>query len=274
MIGEAMTRAAPILLPMTLLLSTTARGDWNDGLATGEAHVVVVTSNPTAGLEAGMPRTSAYAAGIDLDLRQQWQESYRAYRRARGEFREMLAKRPRWRETIKGWLAKAEFQIEQSRRLMQQAHFGHWSWQSHRVSAHTHYYRATAKHNKWLSIRAFTGRAPRALLESTIKDYEAALQQRPNYTLARMGLAGLHHEAGQHERGRQHFRKIRGSPPRWMATALAYYHTAAGDTAKALDLLERAVRYSSSNSRHIYRSNDFDRLRSHPRFRALVADRR
>lgn len=264
--GAALTLVALALAPGAL----PARAE--TGLRTGATHVVAVTSAPTAGLEAGMPRTGAYARGIDLDVRGRWGDSETAYREAAEEFRRLLKRRPQWDKAVRGWIEKAEFQREQSRVLNRQnTYYPSYRGSSHYyVTAHSLYYRATAKHNKWLGIRAFSGRGPRQLAESAIADYRKALSHHADYTLARLGLAGLLHEIGRHDRGRAEFQKIVQPPSKWMYANVAYYHLAAGNTERALDHLEEAVRYSSSVRRHLHRSNDFDRLRAHPRFRRLM----
>lgn len=267
-------RGAAATLALAASLGSLPAGA-DTGLRTGGSYVVTVTSAPTAGLESGMPRTGDYARGIDLDVRGRWGESEEAYRVAAGEFRQLLKRRPQWDAAVRGWIEKAEFQREQSRLLNRQnTYYPSYRGPSHYyVTAHSLYYRATAKHNKWLGVRAFSGRGPRKLAESAIADYRQALSHHADYTLARLGLAGLLHDLGQHDRGRAEFQKIRQPPSKWMYANVAYYYLAAGNTDKALDHLEEAVRYSSSVRRHIHRSNDFDRLRAHPRFRRLMGSK-
>jgi len=258
------------LLCLALARPGAATGD-DPGLRTGRSHEIAVTSSPAAGIEATMPRSGAYAEGIALDAQQRWGESLAAYRRARAEYVRMAKTRPRWSKVIAQWIVKADFQIRQSRKLQQTTHYPQWRWRQQYTSAHTHFYRAAARHDKWLAIRAFTGRGPRALLDATIKDYKAALNKRPAYAVALLGLATLYHQSGQGDAGRELFTKLRRPTSRWMAINLAAYHAAAGHRAHALKLLGDALRYSRrTNERAITSSNHFDTLRADPRFRALL----
>lgn len=266
---------AALLLPATAAARQTKSGIW-DGFETGASYTVRVDPGMTTGLESAMPRRGAYARGIDADLRSQWDLSYREYRAAVQEFRQLAQTRPALAKLVAGWIDKAEFQAQQSSRLRHAArrsttYYTSWRWQR-MISPHAHYSNAVAKHNKWLAIRAFKGRAPARLAQAALNDYRQALQLRASYTMARLGLAALYHELGDHSRGRQEFARISQAPSNWMALALAYYHCAAGDVDKALDDLRRAVRYSRANRRHALRSNDFDRLRGDPRFRKIVGD--
>ncbi|MCC6746263.1 MAG: tetratricopeptide repeat protein [Deltaproteobacteria bacterium] len=240
------------------------------GLPTGQSHMVQVTSSPTAGLEAGIPRRGWYAKGIDLDLQGRWEESYAAYQKAREEFVEWRRQRPRWAKMIDGWLMKCDYQLEQSSRLRYRPY--HTSWRYPSSAASNYYYRATAKHNKWLAIRAFTGQAHRKLMQEVLEDYQAALKQYPTHQSARLALATAYHEAGQAKRAVQELQKVPRPIPRWLALQEAYYHTAAGQVDRAFALLSDAMAYSSSSRLHILRSNDFDRLRADPRFRRLVGE--
>jgi tetratricopeptide (TPR) repeat protein len=242
-----------------------ARGD--EGLSTGRSHLVVVSPSPSEGLEVGIPRDTWYAKGIALDLQGKWDESYAAYREALTEFHRLLRERPTWAKMIRGWILKAEYQIDLSQRLKYPLYYTFGP-----PSASALYYRGEAKHKKWLAIRAFTGRTDRRLQDQIMEDYSRALQQLPSYDSARIALAAMCHETGQHAKARQEIAKVQQSGRTWLSVDLAYYYAAAGDTERALDLVERAVGYSSSQKRNILRANDFDRLRAHPRFRRLVGE--
>lgn len=234
------------------------------GLRTGDAHVVVVTSTPTQGLEEGIPRTSTYARGVALDIEGRWDESYQVFRKAQREFEQQLKRRPRWEKMIRGWIAKAEFQTDQSRRLRYRPYY------RYSLSSYVNLTQTTAKHNKWLAIRAFTGQSVRKLRDEILDEYSRVLR-RSAYNEAPLILrAAFLHELGRHDEGRREFAKVRDPNKTWLAKEVAYYHTAAGETEQAFKYLERAVRYRSSDRRYILRANDFDRLRSDSRFQKLV----
>jgi tetratricopeptide (TPR) repeat protein len=262
--------AATVLGGVSLLLGLTAPAaaqHHERGVHTGGGHLVTVSSNPSEGLEVGIPRDSWYAKGIALDQLGRWEESFNAYREAQAEFGRQLKDRPAWEKIIRGWQLKAEFQLEQSQRLKYPIY--------HRYgppSASVLYYRAAAKHNKWLGIRAFTGRLERKLQEEVLDEYRKALQQSPSYDSARLAMAAMLHEVGQHAEARKEFAQVNYVGRGWIAVEVAYYFAAAGETDKALDMLEKAIQYNSSNKRYALRSNDFDRLRSHPRFKALLGE--
>jgi tetratricopeptide (TPR) repeat protein len=238
-----------------------------DGLRTGSAHLVIVSSSPSEGLEVGIPRDSSYAKGIAFDLQGRWEQSYNAYRQARQEFQDMLRDRPSWAKMVRGWILKAEFQMDQSQRLRYPIYY-RWG----PPSASALYYRGAAKHNKWLAIRAFTGRSERKLRDEVIEDYQKALQQSPGYDSARIALSSMYHELGQHAKARQEVARVQFQGRMWLAVEMAYYHTAGGEPERALELLEQAIRYNSGNKRYVLRSNDFDRLRSNPRFKTIVGE--
>jgi tetratricopeptide (TPR) repeat protein len=237
------------------------------GLRTGNAHLVTVTASPTEGLEVGIPRDSSYAKGIALDLQGKWEESYQAYSKAQTEFQTMLRERPHWTKMIRGWLLKAEFQYDQSQRLRYRSYY---SWGP--PSASIIFYRGEAKRNKWMGIRAFSGRADRKLQDEILDDFQRALQQSPSYEQPRIALAAFYHEIGQHAKGRAEFAKLTDTSRVWLSVELAHYYTAAGELDKALAMIERAMKYNSSNKRYVLRSNDFDRLRVDLRFVKTVGE--
>jgi hypothetical protein len=237
------------------------------GLRTGNAHLVTVTASPTEGLEVGIPRDSWYAKGIALDIQGKWEESYQAYTQAQIEFQKMLRERPHWEKMIRGWILKAEYQVEQSQRLRSRSYY---SWGP--PPASIVFGRAAAKHNKWLAIRAFSGRVDRKLQDEVVDDYQRALQQSPSYESPRIALAAFWHEIGQHAKGRAEFSKLTDTSRVWLSLEIGYYYTAAGELDKALSMLERAMKYNSSHKRQILRSNDFDRLRVDLRFLKIVGE--
>ncbi len=236
------------------------------GLRTGGGHLVIVTTSPTEGLEVGIPQKSWYAKGIAFDLETHWGKSHIAYTKAVEEFEKQLKNRPQWAKMIRGWLLKAKFMRHQSRQL----NYRNYSWSP--PSASTLYNRGSAKHNKWLAIRAFTGRESARLRIQIIEAYEGALRRRPDYDQARIALAALHHEIGQHAKGRLIFSQAKKPEQRWHAMASAYYFTTTGNWDKAFALIKKSIRYNSRNKSVILKSNQFDRLRTDRRFKKLIGE--
>ncbi|MCA9665887.1 MAG: hypothetical protein KC503_09880 [Myxococcales bacterium] len=254
-----------------------ARASGSDtGLSTGESHMVTVSANPTAGVEANMPRDGAYARAIELDSKMRWDDSYTAYSQAIGEFRKMISKRPRWKKMIELWIEKAEYMRSQSSRLRTSRYYRRYYYRYRYRNPSYRWRRAEAMHNKWLAIRAFTGRAPRALLDKVIADYTFVLGRTTSYPQAQLSLAALYHEVGQHDKGQRLFKKLPKAQYRhsWRASYVAYYYAAAGNARMALKYLRKAMTYSRSSTQRVMRqSNDFDRLRSHPEFRRLLGEK-
>ena len=243
-----------------------ARSAAEKGLRTGNGHMVVVTATPSQGLEEGIPRTSAYARGVALDLEMRWDESYKAFREARREFRKQLKRRPRWEKMIRGWIIKAEYQMEQSRRLRYRPVY------RYRHYPYVNLSQTVAKHNKWLATRAFTGQSSRQLRDELLAEYKQLIRRNSYNEAPRILLAAFLHELGRHQDGRREFAKVRDQNKTWLAKEVAYYFAAAGKLDQAFKYLEKAVRYRSSDRRYILRSNDFDRLRGDPRFTKLVGE--
>ena len=106
---SARLRLSVIMLGVSIPMLAVAA---DPGLATGWGHMVRVTSNHFSGLEATIPRKSSYARGIELDRKGRHQEAYRAFNRARSEFRLMLRNRPQDAARIRGWIAKAKQQAK------------------------------------------------------------------------------------------------------------------------------------------------------------------
>jgi tetratricopeptide (TPR) repeat protein len=123
-----------------------------------------------------------------------------------------------------------------------------------------------------MGIRAFTGRSETKLRDEVLDDFQKALAQSPSHDNARIALSTVLHEIGQHAKARQEIARVQHQGRMWLAVEIAANHSAAGELDRALDLLDQAVKYNSSNKRYVLRSNDFDRLRSNPRFRAVVGE--
>ncbi|MCC6746264.1 MAG: hypothetical protein IT371_01315 [Deltaproteobacteria bacterium] len=262
-------------LPTTIVMAALSLAPTLAGaqpeLVTGQTHLVQVSPAPTGGLEAGIPRSGWYARATELDLRSQWEESYQAYQRARDEFRQLLVERPQLQRLLDGWVAKAEFQMDLSRNLQSNATYLALAAY---IPASTRYYWAEHKHNKWLAIRAFTGQSHARLLAEVLADYQRVIAQSPTYyyvQLARLSLAALLHETGQRQRGWQEFSRLSHPLPSWLDVQLAHYYVAAGHLERGFRTLQRVSTHNRYGLAHIFRSNQFDPLRTDPRFQRLLA---
>jgi tetratricopeptide (TPR) repeat protein len=267
-----MLRFRPLMLSLVALAllalpCSHAGAIGENGYRTGGAHDVMVTTTPTEGLEVGIPRNSWYSKGIALDMQEKWDESFKAYDKARKEFSNQLKRRPRWEKMVRGWKLKAEFQLNQSRQLLKRRTY---RWRSRRRRMNLS--KAMAIHNKWLGIRAFTGQSSPKLRDKVIGAYKELIRRSSYDDRPKIRLGAMYHEIGKHDEGRRWFAKARYITRTYMAQQVAYYYTAAGEIDKAFKQLERAVKYSSSNRRKFLMSNDLDRLRSDARFRKLVGE--
>lgn len=255
-------------LALVLAAGGAVRADvGSNGYATGRSHYAAVLAHPNLGVEAGMPRGGWYGRGVNLDLEQRWQESYKAFGRARDEFDAMLSKRPRWAEAIEAWKEKAEFQRDQSRRLVPRRYSRWYHRPSYRV-----FEMAEAMYHKWLAARAFRGRLDRRLGRAVVDAFQKVLQQNPRHDKARLGLAAALHLLGERVEAQRQFAKVRRYMLGGFALQTAHYYAVAGDKTRALEYLTKAVRYRSSR-KLAETSNYFDTLRGDPRFQKLLDKR-
>ena len=237
---------------------------------TGGSYNVTVRSRAVQGLEIGMPRKSLYAQGIDLDRRRKWPDSFRSYQGAVHAFEQLLKQQPNRAKEIEGWIAKAQFEREQSRSLKYRSRYTY-------SNASSLYSYTSRLHEKWLSIRSFTGRKEQKLAEEILKNYRRVITMNQGsyyQRLAQIAVAAFLLELGQTHRGRRQFAKARQPFASSELLLAAYYYTVAGKSRLALDTLARAFQRTSSWRRQVRRSNRFDRLRAHPRFRKLIANTR
>lgn len=266
---------APIVLAATVGLGSgfgpglggVVQASGDRGLRSGNAHHAMVSSTPTEGLEVGIPRDSWYSRGITLDLQEKWEDSFKAYDKARAEFTNQLRGRPRLAKMIRGWKLKAEFQMDQSRQLMRRPYY-RWRHGSSQLDV----YRTTALHNKWLAIRAFSGQSVPRLRDKVIEAYKAIIRRSSYDDRPKLRLAAMYHEIGQREEARRWFAQARYVKRSYMAQQVAYYYAAAGELDKAFEQVELAVKYSSSHRKLFLISNELDRLRSDRRFVKLVGE--
>lgn len=142
--------------------------------------------------------------------------------------------------------------------------------------------RALLLHNVFLAVRGFTGQLDAAFAERVLLAYREAQVQRSRFNREIMlGNAAMLAERGELAEARQEFAKIPSSELAGDGVDLAviYYHLSVGETGQAVQrLLEAArrdtwhhgAREGSSLRASLYRMNDFDRLRAHPRFAEMV----
>lgn len=144
--------------------------------------------------------------------------------------------------------------------------------------------RALLSHNKFLLVRSFTGRADERLLLKAQQLYESLLARPgPQRPLLLVHYAALQAERGDRRAAQEALQRL---TPEDLAAepqdlAVAYYHLAQGDKRRAMARLQQAAQRdawdrptSARDGRTLrasaYRMNDFDALRDHPLFRALV----
>lgn len=145
--------------------------------------------------------------------------------------------------------------------------------------------RALLLHNQFLAVRAFAGQTDDRLLQRAIAAYESAQGRgSPLRTVAQIGYAALLAERGDRRAAQAAFARVSTDDQESERSdmAVAYYYLAMGDQAAAMARLEAAARrdnweHSSATQDGrpvrglVYRMNDFDRLREHPRFIRLVS---
>lgn len=146
--------------------------------------------------------------------------------------------------------------------------------------------RALLLHNLFLLVRSFCGQADERLLGRALRAYEEVVgRQSPLRSVVQVGYASLLAERGDRRGAMAVFQQLRPEEREGerLDVAAAYYHLALGDRARAMARLEVAARRDGwdrptagqqgrSLRSSVYQMSDFDRLRSHPRFVALVAE--
>jgi len=144
--------------------------------------------------------------------------------------------------------------------------------------------RALLMRNLFLAVRGFLGISDWRMLKETLKAYQAALEEADSLKHSLLiGYAAMLAERGNRRDARERFAKL-GEHEREQETMdlpMAYYYLALGDRARAIARLITASHRDSwlhgspgreehSFRSQVYRLNDFDRLRDHPRFIELV----
>lgn len=144
--------------------------------------------------------------------------------------------------------------------------------------------RALLLHNLFLAVRGFSGVSDSRLLTQSIRAYQAAIEDADTLKHSLIvGYAAMLAERGQRHEARAAFAKLseHEREQETMDIAVAYYYLALGDRSRSIARLLEAARRDSwlrgspgreghSFRSQVYRMNDFDRLRDHPRFIELV----
>jgi hypothetical protein len=143
--------------------------------------------------------------------------------------------------------------------------------------------RALLLHNEFLAVRAATGQRDERVLGRALQAYEAALgRQGALRSMAQIGYASLLAERGDRRGASAQLARVplEEQQAERSDLAMAYYHLAQGSPELAMARLLQAARRenwihpSGQDGRSlrsmVYRMNDFDKLREHPRFIELV----
>jgi tetratricopeptide (TPR) repeat protein len=264
-----------VLASIIVTVGASARGndvEWLDGeepavrVSTGGAARVSRGAERPLGVERTLPRDGAYARGIRADAQGRHLDALREYSQALSDLESLSATTTDTARCLTAWRGKIAWQRDESEMLLEQEAYAATMPQS--VVAHHNL--ATAYHNKFLAVRAFLGRGPRALWERARDEYLLAIELDDDHAPARIGLASLYAQAGRLRDARVTVAGLgrRAGEPS-LALQIAAFHTAAGELDEALDRLE-AVTLRSEQRRWLVRSNDFDALRGEARFRKLV----
>jgi tetratricopeptide (TPR) repeat protein len=262
--------AWPLVAAAALLTTPAAAEPVAAGLSTSRTHLLRVRPRVAPGLEAGMPRTSAYAQAIALDALEKFDLAATRYREADAEFGRL--KPPKGKAAVvEAWRRKARWQAYWSQQLSLR-HRGYRPWGAVATGDLGHGY-----YMKFLAVRAFTGQAPFGLAARARAHLETTLRNEPDNVFARVSLAALLHELGDPAQAQRDFLRLTLDRSQrddaMLALRLAAYHVAAGDHERALAQIERAFRrpYMYRSLREMLEwSNEFDRIRDDPRFRRLL----
>lgn len=144
--------------------------------------------------------------------------------------------------------------------------------------------RAFLLHNLFLAVRSFLGLSDARLLKESVHAYEVAIEEADTLKQSLiLGYAALLAERGSFREARRAFAKLseHDREQEGMDVAVAYYYLALGDKRRAIGKLIEAARRDNWRHGHpgreehtfraqVYRMNDFDLLRDHPRFSELV----
>jgi len=112
----------------------------------------------------------------------------------------------------------------------------------------------------------------RELMEAYIERAERALELHPNDARAMVLGAGVHLKLGDKKTGLEWLQRAQNARPDSSNVLYnaACFHSLSGDIETALDCLERAAELGARNKRMWQSDKDFENIRDHPRFKALL----
>jgi len=202
-----------------------------------------------------------FLAGLAADLELRWEAAREAYARSRRMGRCAAASRCHWHDRLDEELLRERHGL---RVLPGDA------------NAHANY--AITCANKLIALSLDAGQRPAALFAKAEKHYLVARDMAPpsgrNDVL--LGLAALYGEAGQEDRARGLFARIDVAQMESSTSFgnLAYFLTTIGETEQAFVMLERALSLDDASGRYrrwVIESDDYHRVRHHPRFEEILA---
>jgi adenylate cyclase len=112
----------------------------------------------------------------------------------------------------------------------------------------------------------------RELMEAYVDRAERALELHPNDARAMVLGAGVHLKLGDKETGLAWLQRAQNARPDSSNVLYnaACFHSLTGDIEIALDCLERAAELGARNKRMWQSDKDFENIKDHPRFKALL----
>lgn len=137
-------------------------------------------------------------------------------------------------------------------------------------SAPAHFALGNAYLEKFLTVRAFLGRAPKELLEKTESEYLKTLDIDRSHAGAALGLARVYAGRGQLDEARRQLALL-GTRVKneHLMFSLAQYYAEIGERELALELLTTAINNKLVHKR-VLNSNAFDSIRNDANFRVLI----
>jgi adenylate cyclase len=195
------------------------------------------------------------ARGLALRVAEQFDE-------ADAEFDRAIAINPRLFEPIhfQAQMARSLGQYERAAELFERA-----------AEVRPEDYQALALAANMHEALGDTTRA-RELSRETIERATRALELNPQDSRAMTLLAGAYYTADNREAALEWIAKARAASPENSGVMYnsACLYAKLGDTERALDLVEKAAALGSRNKRYYETDSDFDSIRDHPRFKALI----
>lgn len=255
-------------------------------LQTG-AVVELLPPPPRGALEHGLsgPRAARYAQAVRALRAGDQREALSALREARALAYRELEEGPTERVLAYRHFVRLVFLEEQVSELIDLER--HMERERERLSPDERALylqgRALLLHNEFLAVRAATGQRDERVLGRALQAYEAALgRQGALRSMAQIGYASLLSERGDRRGASAQLARVplEEQQAERSDLAMAYYHLAQGNPELAMARLLQAARRENwthpagqdgrSLRSMVYRMNDFDRLREHPRFIELV----